>query len=139
MIVDPRALVAELETWDGVPFAHQGRSRAGVDCVGLAVCALSAIGVKIDAPADYMPNAGPALLLQSLDRCAPLAPLFAGNETADGDILVLRVLRNPSHVAIALSGGRMIHAAKPHGVRVVTLGAFWAPRVAARYRWRRGH
>lgn len=31
------AIVAEARTWLGVPWRHQGRSRAGVDCAGLVV------------------------------------------------------------------------------------------------------
>lgn len=30
--------VAEARTWLGVPFLHQGRSRKGVDCIGLFIC-----------------------------------------------------------------------------------------------------
>lgn len=30
--------VAEARTWLGVPFLHQGRSRQGVDCIGLLIC-----------------------------------------------------------------------------------------------------
>ena len=31
------AIVAEARGWLGVPWRHQGRSRAGIDCVGLVV------------------------------------------------------------------------------------------------------
>ncbi|MGS4947765.1 hypothetical protein ACVDG3_20000 [Meridianimarinicoccus sp. RP-17] len=42
------AAVAEARSWIGVPFRHQGRSRRGVDCVGLLV----QIGRALDVPHD---------------------------------------------------------------------------------------
>ena len=37
------AIVAEARTWLGVPWRHQGRSRAGVDCAGLVVLVARAL------------------------------------------------------------------------------------------------
>lgn len=39
----PDAIVAEARTWLGVPWRHQGRSRAGVDCAGLVVLVARAL------------------------------------------------------------------------------------------------
>ena len=36
-------IVAEARTWLGVPWRHQGRSRAGVDCAGLVVLVARAL------------------------------------------------------------------------------------------------
>ncbi|MFN4282368.1 MAG: C40 family peptidase [Alphaproteobacteria bacterium] len=36
-IVTSDRIVAEARSWLGVPWRHQGRSRAGIDCVGLVV------------------------------------------------------------------------------------------------------
>ena len=38
-------------SWIGVPFAHQGRTRRGIDCVGLIVVVADAMGVTgVDIP-----------------------------------------------------------------------------------------
>lgn len=47
-------LVTEARTWEGVRFRHQGRSRSGVDCIGLPVCILRAKGLL---PEDFADNA----------------------------------------------------------------------------------
>jgi cell wall-associated NlpC family hydrolase len=41
-------VVAEARRWLGVPWRHQGRTRAGVDCAGLVVMVARALGL-----ADY--------------------------------------------------------------------------------------
>ena len=38
------AIVDEARSWVGVPFLHQGRSRAGVDCAGLVIAVGEATG-----------------------------------------------------------------------------------------------
>ncbi len=43
-----QAIVDEARTWLGVPFHHQGRSRHGVDCIGLVVCARNALAPWAD-------------------------------------------------------------------------------------------
>lgn len=37
-IITSERIVAEARAWLGVPWRHQGRTRCGVDCVGLVVC-----------------------------------------------------------------------------------------------------
>lgn len=40
-------IIAEARSWLGVPFRHHGRTRLGVDCVGLLVCVFGAvIGIR---------------------------------------------------------------------------------------------
>jgi len=44
--VTPEAIVAEARGWLGVPWRHQGRSRSGIDCVGLVVCVAHALDLS---------------------------------------------------------------------------------------------
>jgi cell wall-associated NlpC family hydrolase len=44
--VIPEAVVAEARGWLGVPWRHQGRSRSGIDCVGLVVCVAHALDLS---------------------------------------------------------------------------------------------
>lgn len=134
-MVDAERLCADLLTWQGVPFRHQGRTRAGVDCVGLPLAALAAQGVVIDAPDNYAPSAAAALLLATLGQLGQLVPRLPLNAPDAGDVLVLRIRREPQHLAIALGPDRMIHATQSAGVAAVTISPLWRERVAARYGW----
>lgn len=134
-MVDAERLCTDLLTWQGVPFRHQGRSREGVDCVGLPLAALAAQGVVIDAPANYAPSAASMLLLDALGRIGQLVPRLPLNAPEPGDVLVLRVRRAAQHLAIALGPDRMIHATQQAGVAAVTISALWRERVVARYGW----
>lgn len=132
MIDIPRLLV-ELRRWVGVPFHHQGRTRAGVDCVGLLLAGLAEQGVRVDAPADYHPSAAAALLLGELDASALFQPRSGAPER--GDVLVFRIRRAAQHLAIALGSDVMIHATRD-GVNTVTIGPLWRQRLVQRYGWR---
>ena len=105
--------VEAARTWIGVPFHHQGRSRAGVDCVGLPESILRDHGA---VPAHYATPLNYGRL--------PAAELEAGlarwcTRTAapePGGLIVLRWARTtrPSHVAI-YTGSELIHAYRAHG------------------------
>lgn len=129
------ALIAELSTWEGVPFHHQGRSSAGVDCAGLIVCALAALGIATDVPRDYTTNAAGALLLPWLDGSPLLEAAALNEEPQAGDVLAFRIGRSVQHLGVAIGDGSMVHAIRTAGVATVTLSAMWRYRLAARYRW----
>lgn len=46
----PEAFVAHLRTWKGVPYLHQGRTRAGADCAGYVQIAPTEVGLMLDVP-----------------------------------------------------------------------------------------
>lgn len=134
MIDVPRFIVALL-TWEGEPFRHQGRTRAGVDCAGLTLAGLAEQGVDVDAPADYHPSAAATVLLAALEA-SPLLERRSGPPEA-GDLLAFRIRREqPQHLAIALDAERMIHATPRAGVATVSIGPLWRLRLVQRYGWR---
>lgn len=47
------AYIAEARTYLQVPFRHAGRTRRGVDCVGLVAVALAAVGREVADRRDY--------------------------------------------------------------------------------------
>lgn len=66
-------IMAEARRWIGVRWRHQGRSRSGVDCIGLCLCTVeAATGAVFAAPVTYSRRpSGPALqqaLTAALDR-----------------------------------------------------------------------
>lgn len=113
--------IAIARTWLGVPFLHQGRTRAGVDCLGLVLCALEAQGIvpskfeRLDY--DRHPTANDQLTLGVARYCRRLeAPVH-------GCMLTLAWHSKPPHVALYAEDGphgpTLIHANARRGVEKV--------------------
>lgn len=134
-MIDIPRFIAAARDLDGVPFAHQGRTSAGLDCAGLVLAALAEQGVHVDAPANYTTGAAGAILLDLLGWSPLLAELPTDEEPQAGDLLAFRIRREVQHLAIALGGGRMLHAIRPAGVCEVTTSSLWQMRLMARYGW----
>ncbi len=135
-------VVAEARRWLGVPYAHQGRTRAGVDCGGL----VGAVAVMLGrVPADWWAaqfdplHAGygrqPALgRLQGIcERWMLRMP-----QARPGDVLLMRFEAEPQHLAIAADyrhgGLSMVHALARSGrVAEHRLSPEWAGRIVACY------
>lgn len=134
MIDIPRFVAAALAL-QGVPFAHQGRTSAGLDCAGIVLAALAEQGVHVEAPANYTTGAAGAILLDVLAWSPLLVALPLAGEPQPGDLLAFRIRREPQHLGIALGGGRMVHAIRSAGVCAVTISPLWRQRLAARFGW----
>lgn len=113
-------IVAAARRWLGVPFRHQGRSRQGIDCAGL----IELVGVDLGlmsrlTPAQlrYARVPNPNQMRRSLE-----SHLIEIEKDAwmTGDVLWLRVMNLPMHLAIATEHS-MIHAYS-HAGRVVENG-----------------
>lgn len=50
---DPALAVAEARSYDGCKWRHRGRSRFGIDCIGLVVAAVTAGGFPVVDRRDY--------------------------------------------------------------------------------------
>jgi cell wall-associated NlpC family hydrolase len=124
------ALIAAARAYLGVPFVHQGRSRHGLDCIGLVVCAARDIGLTLADRTDYPRDPNGLLPLEMARQFAPVESPQAG------DILLMRFRGEPQHVAI-LAGATLIHGYASIG-RVVEHGmdAKWRRRIVAAYRLR---
>jgi len=88
-----------------IPFQHQGRSLAGVDCIGLIVCAAYAAGIR-DLPdrRDYPRDPIGRELEQALDDyCIRIL------HPECGAIALIRFIDRSRHVAL-LTPRQMIHA-----------------------------
>ena len=126
--------VAEVRTWEGVKFRHQGRSRLGVDCIGLAVVTLKAKGYL---PTDFVDNAcygrapNTSEFIDTVKRfCTPI------EKPENGCLVVFRwpQAKFPSHAAV-LDGPYMIHAYERVGKVVrTTYGQPWLRMTDSVYR-----
>jgi cell wall-associated NlpC family hydrolase len=135
--VTPAEFIAVAESWIGVPYAHQGRSRVAVDCVGFVECAIAdgpGLPEGYRVRANYGRRPGAELQAAIEQWCRPLADL------RDGCLVQLQWPREelPSHLGI-YAAGDLIHAYKKAGAvvrqpyrgvwRAMTVGIWAAPGV----------
>ncbi len=128
-------LVEAARTCLGTPFHHQGRTPGvGLDCIGLVVVALRAVGFRVQDRQDYAPRPDGQSLEKAL-REHGFTPLPSGEPPQPGDVLLFRYDGQPQHVALATSPTALIHAFAPAGRVVETsLGASWRRRLVGRWR-----
>ncbi len=124
-------VVDEARNWLGVRWAHQGRSRAGVDCVGLVVRVAHALNLSTFDTADYSRQPDPArmraLMAEHMEPVA--APQI-------GDVLLMRFEVEPQHVAIVTDIG-IIHAyAQVRRVVEHRFDSVWLGRVVGAYQFK---
>lgn len=112
----PDAVIAEARSYLGVPFRHQGRSRQGIDCVGLPIVVGQSLGLFSPhfEVATYGRLPSGELVERVQAHCRPLAAPVAGA------LLVIAWTKVAAHVAI-FTGQTMIHAYESVG-RVVEHG-----------------
>ena len=117
----------------GVPWVHQGRSRHGLDCVGLAVVCLRDIGLDPPDRADYGrdPDGTLRAVISGWDALSPVA------SPEPGDIALIRY-KAERHIAIVgqqPQGLSLIHADSRAGKVVEHLmDDRWRKRVVAAWR-----
>lgn len=115
----------------GTPFHHQGREvGVGLDCIGLVIIALRAVGLSVHDRTDYLPRPdGNSLQQALLDHGCNAVP-----EIVAGSILLFRYDNQPQHVALATSAHSMIHAFAPACAVVETeIGDYWRRRLVGIY------
>ena len=102
-------LAAAAATFLGVPFALHGRNPdTGLDCVGLLLASLQAIGVQTDHPIGYgLRNATIARWL----ACAPRSGLYdVSGPVVVGDVLLTSPGPMQHHILIVENRSSAIHA-----------------------------
>lgn len=124
-------VIAEARAWAGTRWHHQGRSRAGVDCVGLVIKVAHALGLSAFDIADYARQPDPAMMRALLaEHMEPIA------KPEPGDVLLMRFEKEPQHVAIMTDRG-IIHAyAQARKVVEHRLDSLWRGRIVGAYRFK---
>lgn len=90
-------VVNTARTWIGVPWLHQGRTRNGIDCVGLIVVVAKELGLSDYDSNNYQRRThGLAFLRHFRDRMKE-KPV---SEAAPGDVLLFRDSAYPCHSSI---------------------------------------
>jgi cell wall-associated NlpC family hydrolase len=69
MTISRKDIYLAAREWVGTPFRHQGRTKNGIDCLGLIWVVGRAVGVELSLPNDYSSApSGQALLAGAKDR-----------------------------------------------------------------------
>jgi cell wall-associated NlpC family hydrolase len=136
MLLLPKDIVNEAKTYLGVPFAHQGRSRYGIDCVGLPICILNSLGY-FNPPYNftkYARDPNPQILYGELKRLFKQVPI---KQRREGDLLTFSLPFYPCHIAIYTGREKntIIHAYLARKRVVETnYGKYWQEKVHACFR-----
>lgn len=126
-------IVDEARDWLGTRWFHQGRSRAGVDCIGLVIRVAHALGLSTFDTADYSRQPDPVRMRALLDEHMTKIPVASAQI---GDMLLMRFEKEPQHVAIVTDLG-IIHAyAQVRRVVEHRLDSVWRARVVAAYQFK---
>lgn len=119
------------------PFRHQGRSRSGLDCIGLLVLALADCGRAVDDVTSYGANPYRGQLEANLLR--EFGPAISKADAQPGDIVAIDFAGATRHVGVLgeyVHGGlSLIHTDQDVG-RVVEhrLDGKWARRITGVWR-----
>jgi hypothetical protein len=122
----------------GTPFAHQGRvAGVGIDCAGLYVHICKELGLPHLDAKGYPRNPYDGQLEKQLDA-QPC--LIVVSESMPGDILAMRIRRQPQHIGIhaGFIDGHpyIIHASEEHGGVVMhRIDELWSARIMRVYRF----
>lgn len=105
-MIPAAAVVAAARGWLGVPYRHQGRSRTGVDCIGLVIVAARDAGA---IPPDFdrrvysrLPHRD-ELLNHVRENCHQL------EVPQPGAMVVIQWTKQAAHVAL-VGDGTLVHA-----------------------------
>jgi len=125
---------APAKTFLGTPFRHQGRTPGlGLDCVGVVVCALQALGVPVNDRRTYKSVPPKSMLSENALRHGFTE---VKKPPQRGDILLfwMRNKRLVIHCGICTgSGHQMIHVEAGRRVEFVPL-RLWLPQLSSVYR-----
>ncbi|MBA3588308.1 NlpC/P60 family protein [Methylibium sp.] len=130
--ITPEQVVAAARGWRDVPYVHQGRSRAGVDCAGLVIMVAHELGASSFDVADYG-------RYPSRDRMRELMRSLCSECTGEplpGMVAMMQFTGEPRHLGIVVAyrhgGVALVHALQAAGrVAEHRIDALWRSRITA--------
>ena len=127
-------IVAVARSYLNCNYHHQGRIRAGIDCIGVAIAVCRDLNLgEIDDPLGYSREPDGVLLLENIEKyCTAIT------DYSYGDLLVFRLRKLPQHCGIVTDladGLGLIHSYQTIGkVAEHSLTDWWVERIVGAYR-----
>jgi len=121
----------------GIPYKAGGRDRDGCDCYGLVRLVLrERFGKEMPEYGECISHgADESYRLISDDM--PLVDAFRPDVPQAGDVVVLKMRGQPSHIGVYLGGGKMLHTLAEHDSAIESVdGPKWVKRIEGYYRVR---
>ena len=110
------------------PFHHQGRLKGiGVDCAGLIVCIAKELNLPYGDLTNYARIPDGKSLRDVLKNNAEEKSL---NDSKEGDILLMKFVNEPQHVALLMPNNQIIHSyLRARKVIIHNFDEIWKDRV----------
>jgi hypothetical protein len=130
-------VIAQARTYSGCRWRHQGRVRAGMDCLGLMICTAHDLGLTEFDTTDYGLHPNGDLTKGLREHCIEQPP---GTPPAPGLLAEMTFEQEPQHVALIVpyhAGGLgVLHALSLFPRKVVehSLDRAWRRRIVRFYR-----
>lgn len=128
--------VAEARSYIGCKWRHRGRSRLGIDCIGLIVKAVAAGGIEMRDRLDYGREPWKdGLRAEMVDHFG-----LPVDDMQPGDVVLMRWddQPEPSHVGMItdhpLGGFGLVHSYSMTSVTEHGIDAYWLRRIVEVYR-----
>jgi cell wall-associated NlpC family hydrolase len=112
--VTPDRIVAAARTWLGVPWRHQGRTRAGIDCVGLVVMVAKQLGLSDYDSTAYSRRPQGQGFVEHFRAHLDVIPI---PNARIGDILVFADHAYPCHCGVLTERLKTPHLLHAHALR----------------------
>lgn len=130
---DRAEIVAAARSFLGVPFRHQGRTRHGLDCIGLVVAVARDLGrYEGDVTGYQRRTSGNSFMAQMQAEGLRDVPWEC---RLPGDVVLMHDNHYPCHVAILSETDRIVHAfALRRQVVEEVLTEHWKRRLVGVYR-----
>lgn len=108
-------VVDEARTWVGVKWRHQGRTRSGVDCCGLAIMVGNDLGlIDFDTTRYSRRTSGDQFINHFYAAGMVHVPV---RDVAPGDVLITTDHLFPCHCGIVSEKNRELHFIHAHAMR----------------------
>lgn len=131
-------IIAEARSWIGVKWKHQGRTRSGLDCLGLVVVVAHKLGISDVDEKTYSPRPDGVSLVK---RFAEEMDEIALADMRAGDVVMFADSKYPCHVAIVSEKHGQLYIIHAHATRRQVLeeryGFEWPDKARKAYRFRR--